>query len=53
MPYSFGFLICLNTCVILVDQLMRVCAYIREQREKANSTVSVAVEDKEKNKKEV
>lgn len=53
MPYSLAFLICLNTCVILVDQLMRVCAYIREQREKENSTASVAEEDKEKKEKEV
>lgn len=46
MPYSLSFLLCLNTCVILVDQLMRVCAYIGEQREKANSKASGADEDK-------
>lgn len=53
MPDSVVFLISLLCCVMLVDQLMHVCFYIKEQREKENSSASGADEDKEKNKREV
>lgn len=47
------FLLCMLVCVSLIDQLMSVCSYIKEQREKENSKASGAVEDNEKNKREV
>ena len=46
------FLLIFKCIIMLVDQLMRVCAYIREQREKENFSVPGADEDK-KDKKEV
>ena len=53
MPDSVVFLLSVQCIILLVDQLWRVCAYIREQRDKENSKASGAYEDKEKNKREV
>lgn len=53
MPDSVVFLLSVQCIILLVDQLWRVCAYIREQRDKENSAVSGAEEYKEKNKREV
>lgn len=52
MSDSVVFLLSIQCIVLLVDQLWRVCSYIKEQREKENSSVPGADEDK-KNKREV
>ena len=52
MPDSVVFLLSVQCIILLVDQLWRVCSYIREQRDKDNSSVPGADEDK-KEKKEV
>lgn len=52
MPDSVVFLLSVQCIILLVDQLWRVCAYIREQRDKENSIASGAEEYK-KNKREV
>lgn len=49
MPDSVVFLLSVQCIILLVEQLWRVCAYIREQREKENSSVPGAeVHKKEK-----
>lgn len=48
MPDSVVFLLSFQCIILLVDQLWRVCSYIREQREKDCSTVPGSVEYKEK-----
>ena len=53
MPDSVVFLLSVQCIILLVDQLWRVCAYIREQREKDNSSVSGADEYKKEKEKEV
>ena len=49
MPDSVVFLLCVQCIILLVDQLWRVCSYIREQREKDDSSVPGTVEDKKEN----
>lgn len=46
MPDSVVLLLSIQCVVLLVDQLWRLCSYIREQREKENSSVPGADEDK-------
>lgn len=53
MPDSVVFLLSVQCIILLVDQLWRVCSYIRDQRDKDFSSVPGADEDKEKNKREV
>ena len=53
MPDSVVFLLSVQCIILLVDQLWRVCSYIREHREKDNSSVPGTVEDKKEKKKEV
>lgn len=48
MPDSVVFLLSVQCIILLVDQLWRVCSYIREQREKDISSVPGADEDKQK-----
>ena len=53
MPDSVVFLLSVQCIILLVDQLWRVCSYIRDQREKDNSSVPGADEDKKEKEKEV
>ena len=53
MPDSVVFLLSVQCIILLVDQLWRVCSYIREQRDKDNSSVPGADEDKKEKVKEV
>ena len=53
MPDSVVFLLSVQCIILLVDQLWRVCFYIRYQREKDNSSVPGADEYKKEKEKEV
>ena len=53
MPDSVVFLLSVQCIILLVDQLWRVCSYIRDQREKDDSSVSGADEYKKEKEKEV
>ena len=53
MPDSVVFLLSVQCIILLVDQLWRVCSYIREQRDRDCSSVPGADEDKKEKKKEV
>lgn len=46
MSDSVVFLLSIQCIVLLVDQLWRVCSYIKEQRVKENSSASGADDDK-------
>ena len=48
MPDSVVFLLSVQCIILLVDQLWRVCSYIREQRDKDSSSVPGADGYKEK-----
>ena len=46
MPDSVVFLLSFQCVILLVDQLWRVCSYIREQRDRDSSSAPGVDEDK-------
>lgn len=53
MPDSVVFLLSVQCIILFVDQLWRVCSYIRQQRDRDSSSVPRSVEYKKEKEKEV